>query len=273
MLSHNQTKLLTALQVKKYRQKYRKFVVEGDKMVAELLAQQRVGVSALFATAAWIEQNAPLLSAFLEKTTLVSEAELKKISTLSTPNAVLAVAEIPPDFESLPESVTGQTSSRGLGIKLQTSNFKLQTSNCFYLDGLQDPGNVGTILRTADWFGMPAVFCSPDCADVYSPKVVQASMGAVLRIHTAELPLAALLAAAPDTPVMGAVLGGQNVFEMELPKHGLIVIGNEGRGISPESERLLTHRLTIPRHPQGRAESLNAAVAAGILAARICRGG
>ena len=258
MLSHNQTKLLTALQVKKYRQKYRKFVVEGDKMVAELLAQQRVGVSALFATAAWMEQNAPSLLAFLEKTTLVSEAELKKISTLSTPNAVLAVAEMPPDFEPLPEA---------------TSNFKLQTSNCFYLDGLQDPGNVGTILRTADWFGMPAVFCSPDCADVYSPKVVQASMGAVLRIHTAELPLAALLAAAPGTLVMGAVLGGQNVFEMELPKHGLIVIGNEGRGISPESERLLTHRLTIPRHPQGRAESLNAAVAAGILAARVCRGG
>lgn len=266
MLSHNQTKLLTALQVKKYRQKYRKFVVEGDKMVAELLAQQRVGVSALFATAAWMAQNAPALSAFLEKTTLVTEAELKKISTLSTPNAVLAVAEMPPDFDP---------SSADLSAEIfQSSTLHPPPSTihrpCFYLDGLQDPGNVGTILRTADWFGMPAVFCSPDCADVFSPKVVQASMGAVLRVRTAELPLAALLAALPGIAVMGAVLGGQNVFEVALPTHGLLVIGNEGRGLSPETERLLTHRLTIPRHPEGRAESLNAAVAAGILAARVC---
>lgn len=250
MLSHNQTKLLTALQVKKYRQKYRKFVVEGEKMVAELLAQQRVGVSALFATTVWMEQNAPVLSAFLEKTTLVTEAELKKISTLSTPNSVLAVAEMPAD---------------------STSVLNPQFSIAFYLDGLQDPGNIGTILRTADWFGMPAVFCSPDCADVFSPKVVQASMGAVLRIPTAELPLADLLAALPPgIPVMGAVLGGQNVFEGKWPAHGLLVIGNEGRGLSPDTARLLTHRLSIPRHPEGRAESLNAAVAAGILAARAC---
>jgi len=256
MLSHNQTKLLTALQVKKYRQKYRKFIVEGEKMVAELLAQQRVGVSALFATAAWMEQNAPILSAFLEKTTLVTETELKKISTLSTPNSVLAIAEMPADPASI--------------LNSQFSILHSPFSIAFYLDGLQDPGNVGTILRTADWFGMPAMFCSPDCADVFSPKVVQASMGAVLRVPTAELPLADLLAALPpDTPVMGAVLGGQNVFEVKLPAHGLLVIGNEGRGLSPETERLLTHRLTIPRHPQGRAESLNAAVAAGILAARV----
>lgn len=256
MLSQNQTKLLTALQVKKYRQKYRKFVVEGEKMVAELLQQQRYHVSALFATAAWTEQNASMLSAFLEKTTLVTEAELKKISSLTTPNAVLAVAEMPDDL--------------GLSI---ISSFKLQTPSTplsFFLDGLQDPGNVGTILRTADWFGMPTVFCSPDCADVFSPKVVQASMGAVLRIHTAELPLAELVHTLPSgTPVLGAVLGGQSVFEGKLPTHGLLVIGNEGRGISPDTERLLTHRLTIPRHPQGKAESLNAAVAAGILAAQL----
>ena len=258
MLSHNQAKLLTALQVKKYRQKYRKFVVEGEKMVAELLAQQHIGVSALFATAAWMEQNALVVSAFLDKTTLVSEAELKKISTLSTPNAVLAVVEMPHSFEpSDPESE---------GVPYPTL---LRSAACFYLDGLQDPGNVGTILRTADWFGLPAVFCSPDCADVFSPKVVQASMGAVLRIRTAEIPLAVLMATTPGIPVMGAVLGGQNVFEMSLPAHGLLVIGNEGRGISPEVEALLTHRLTIPRHPQGKAESLNAAVAAGILAARV----
>lgn len=256
MLSQNQTKLLTALQVKKYRQKYRKFVVEGDKMVAELLEQQHIRVSSLFATAAWIEQNASAQPTFLEKTTLVTEAELKKISSLTTPNAVLAVAEMPEDLDLATASI----------LNLQTPTPPLS----FFLDGLQDPGNVGTILRTADWFGMSTVFCSPDCADVFSPKVVQASMGAVLRIRTAELPLAELVHALPSgTPVLGAVLGGQNVFEEKLPMHGLLVIGNEGRGISSETERLLTHRLTIPRHPQGKAESLNAAVAAGILVAQL----
>jgi len=245
MLSHNQIKLLTALQVKKYRQKYRKFVVEGDKMVAELLGQSRIAVSAVFATERWADENADILSGFSEKTTFVTDAELKKISSLTTPNAVLAVAEMPADIES---------------VEILHSNL------CFYLDGLQDPGNVGTILRIADWFGLPAVFCSPDCADAFSPKVVQASMGAIFRIRTAELPLIELLRAAPGTAVLGAVLGGDNVFEANTPRTGLLVIGNEGRGISPETEALLTHRLTIPRHPRGGAESLNAAVAAGILA-------
>ena len=251
MLSHNQAKLLTALQVKKYRQKYRKFVVEGEKMVGELLTQQRVGVSAIFATDAWIGENTHRLDLFSEKTTLVTEAELKKISSLTTPNQVLAVAEMPP---TAPD--------RQL----------LQAKLCFYLDGLQDPGNVGTILRTADWFGLPVLFCSPDCADVFSPKVVQASMGAALRIATEEVLLEMLLATAPPgIPVMGAVLSGDNVFEASPPTHGLLVIGNEGRGISPATEALLTHRLSIPRAPEGRAESLNAAVAAGILAAQLTR--
>lgn len=245
MLSHNQTKLLTALQVKKYRQKYRKFVVEGDKMVTELLAQSRIQVSALFATERWAEENTVALSRFSSKTTLITEIELKKVSSLTTPNAVLAIAEMPEETESID---------------------LLHTDLCFYLDGLQDPGNVGTILRIADWFGLPAVFCSPDCADVFSPKVVQASMGAIFRIRSAELPLIELLRAAPGTSVMGAVLGGDNVFQANLPGAGLLVIGNEGRGISAEVEALLTHRLTIPRHPRGGAESLNAAVAAGILA-------
>ena len=245
MLSHNQTKLLTALQVKKYRQKYRKFVVEGDKMVTELLGQSRIAVSAVFATERWVNENAAVLSRLNEKITLVTEAELKKVSSLSTPNAVLAIAEIPEN--TVPVDL-------------------LHEHLCFYLDGLQDPGNVGTILRIADWFGLPAVFCSPDCADVFSPKVVQASMGAIFRIRSVEEPLIELLRAAPGTSVMGAVLGGDNVFEANLPSAGLLVIGNEGRGISPEVEALLTHRLTIPRHPRGGAESLNAAVAAGILA-------
>ena len=246
MLSHNQNKLLGALQVKKYRQKYQKFTVEGEKMAAELLAQQRIGVSAIFGLERWAGENAALLGPFLGKFTPVSEAELKKISALSTPNQVLVVAELPNE-PFRPEII--------------------RQAPCFYLDGIQDPGNFGTILRVADWFGIPAVICSSDTVDAFGPKVVQASMGAFLRIKIWEMPLAEVLEQAPGVPVAGAVLGGNNVFGTPLPDHGLVVIGNEGRGIGPETEQRLTHRLTIPRHPDGGAESLNAAVAAGILAA------
>jgi TrmH family RNA methyltransferase len=248
LLSHNQTKLLTALRVKKYRQKYRKFTVEGEKMAAELLAQRRVAVSAVFGLERWAAENAALIEPFLEKFNPVSESELKKISSLTTPNKVLVVAEMPNESFS-PEI--------------------LQTDFCFYLDGIQDPGNLGTILRTADWFGIPAVFCSPDSADAFSPKVVQASMGAFLRVKIWEIPFEKILENAPNLPVWGAVLEGKNIFEAKLPPNGLLVVGNEGRGVSPEVERRLTHRLSIPRHPNGGAESLNAAVAAGIFAAAL----
>lgn len=248
MLSHSQLKHIRSLGVKKYRQQHGQFLVEGDKMVAELLSQTRIGLVSIFALEKWIKANSKLLHPFSEKVTAVTEAELDKISTLSTPNQVLAVASIP----------------------LETCDLKLATTDiCFYLDGIQDPGNMGSILRVADWFGLPAVFCSPDCVDVFSPKVVQASMGATFRVHSWEIELAELMVATPQIPVIGAVLNGENVFEASLPKTGLLVIGNEGRGISLKSEQALTRRIGIPRHPAGGAESLNAAVAAGILAAAI----
>ncbi len=247
MLSHNQSKLLASLGVKKYRQQHQKFVVEGEKMVAELLAQARVGVSAIFGLERWAEANAALIKPFLEKFNPVTDAELRKISSLTTPNSVLAVAEIP-----------------GEPVDMELPKQDL----CIYLDDLQDPGNLGTILRIADWFGLPAVYCSPDTVDVYNSKVVQASMGAVLRVKTWELPLEAMLRSKAGFPVLGAVLGGQNVFEMELPPNGLLVIGNESRGISNATADRLSHRLSIPRHPAGGAESLNAGVAAGILVAQ-----
>lgn len=250
MLSHNQTKLLTALQVKKYRQKYRKFTVEGEKMAAELLTQQHMAVSAVFGLERWADENATLLHPFADKFSPVGEAELKKVSTLTTPNRVLVVAELPNE---------------------PFSTEIIRTDLCFYLDGIQDPGNLGTILRVADWFGFPAVICSPDTADAFSPKVVQASMGAFLRVKIWEMPIETVLEQAPGVSVSGAVLGGDDIFQTTLPSNGLVVIGNEGRGISPAVERLLTHRLTIPRHPAGGAESLNAAVAAGIFAAAFRR--
>jgi len=246
MLSHNQTKLLSSLSVKKYRQQHQKFVVEGEKMVGELLGQSRIAVSAIFGLERWAEENATLLQPFLEKFNAVTEAELQKISSLTTPNAVLAIAAIP---------------DTPVNIELPKQDL------CFYLDGIQDPGNLGTMLRIADWFGLPAVYCSTDTVDVYNSKVVQASMGAMFRVKSWEISLEVLLENQADLPISGAVLGGENVFEISLPSHGLLVIGSEGRGISLETERSLTHRLTIPRHPAGGAESLNAGVAAGILVA------
>ncbi len=252
MLSQNQQKFIHALQVKKYRQKYRNFIVEGEKMVAELLQQQRFAVVSVWGLERWAADHAATLQPFLQNFNPVTEIELRKISALSTPNSVLAVAQWPDEW---PESSL------------------LQSDICFYLDGIQDPGNLGAILRIADWFGLPAVFCSPDCVDVFSPKVVQATMGAIFRVTTREITLPELLAPlSPAPPVMGAVLGGSDIFKTALPANGLLVIGNEGRGISPAVEQLLSQRLTIPRHPAGGAESLNAAVAAGIMAALLRNG-
>ncbi|MCC7244431.1 MAG: RNA methyltransferase [Saprospiraceae bacterium] len=245
MLSQNQAKWLNALAVKKYRQKYRNFIVEGDKMVVELLQCPRFGIVAVFGLERWAEAHAALLQPFFEKFNPVTEAELRKVSTLTTPNAVLAVAELPVEEPEFPL-------------------WNAQTP-AIYLDGLQDPGNAGTILRTADWFGMHTVFCSPDSVDLFSPKVVQATMGAIFRVKTQEIELPELLARHSGLPVLGAVLEGDSIKGFTWPDNGLLVIGNEGRGIRPEHLPLLTHRISIPKHPNGGAESLNAAIATGIL--------
>jgi TrmH family RNA methyltransferase len=244
MLSNSQAKFIASLRVKKYRQKYRNFLVEGDKMVSELLAQTQLGIVGIFALERWALANTGKTAPFFDKLNLVTETELAKISALSTPNQVLAIAEMPDaDHET---------------------HWPAQTL-CLYLDGIQDPGNMGSILRVADWFGMPAVYCSPETVDAYSPKVVQGSMGASLRVRTWEMPLETLTEHNPGLPVIGAVMDGENVFNVAPPGHGILIIGNEGKGISPRHERALTQRISIPRHPAGRAESLNAAVAAGIL--------
>ncbi|TNE61210.1 MAG: RNA methyltransferase [Bacteroidetes bacterium] len=242
MLSASQLKFLTALQVKKYRQKYLKFTVEGSKMVAELLQQDRVPVDAIYGVERWAAENTDLLKPHYQKFNLITEKELSRISAQTTPNAVMAVAGMPviaPDFK--PEGTV------------------------FYLDGIRDPGNLGTIIRIADWFGMPAVYCSADCVDHFSPKVVQSSMGSVLRVPLLERSLEE--AAQAYTAVFGAVMDGTSIYESVIPEAAMLVIGNESSGIRSEAERFLTHRITIPRSADSQAESLNASVAAGILAA------
>lgn len=212
-------------------------------MVAELLTQTRVQTVALYALEHWADEHAALLEPYRQIFQPVSEPDLKKISALTSPQQVLAVAEIP----------TATPSPWGHGA--------------FFLDGIRDPGNLGTILRVADWFGFSAVFCSPDCADAFSPKVVQASMGAIFRMPVFEMELDEVLAIAPECAVLGAVLDGENVFGAQYAGSNLLVVGGEGSGMRRETEHRLTKRLTIPRAPGSEAESLNAAVAAGILAA------
>lgn len=247
-LSKNEIKFVQSLRLKKYRQKYDNFSVEGEKIAEEVLRQRRFQPERIYAVSEWLEKSEALIAQLNPLPALheLSEAELGKISSLSTPNRVLLVLR--PPQTPLP-----------LTLK--------KDEPALYLDDLQDPGNLGAVLRIADWFGIPKVFCSPGSVDVYNSKVVQASMGAFLRVRSEEVALDDLIAANPGSPVMGAVLEGDNVFEAVLPRHGIMIIGNESKGISEAARQRLTHRIAIPRHQDGGAESLNAAVATGILAA------
>ena len=205
----------------------------------------------VFANGLFFEKNERILAKIGEKAVQATDAELKKISGLTTPHQALAVCEMP---EDPPEFFTKN----------------LETGWHFYLDGLQDPGNLGTIWRLADWFGVPNLLCSPTTVDAWNPKTIQSSMGAVLRVGAAETGLEDVLKNAPSGfQILGATMDGRDIFleKAKLAKGGLLVIGNEGRGISPEILEKLTARVSIPRDPAGGAESLNAGVAAGILMA------
>lgn len=251
MISINQQKYITSLHLKKFRQKYRNFLVEGEKMVKELLTQQRIAVVTIYGTERWAAQNAALIQPFYDKFNTTTEVELKKIGTLTTPNQVLAVAMIP---------------EQAILSSIDPNELTL------YLDGIQDPGNMGTILRIADWFGIRHVCCSDDTVDAFSPKVVQSGMGACFRVGILEgIILSDIIKIHPDTSVIGAVMNGQNIFSAALSGSGILVIGNEGKGIRPENESLLTHKITIPSGAENGAESLNAGVATGILVAELLR--
>lgn len=195
-------------------------------------------------------KNVQLPKAVLDKINIITEAELRQISQLTTPQEVLATAIIP--HTSLPQS---------LGI----------TEFMLYLDGIRDPGNMGTIIRTADWFGIKTVVCSPDSVEVWSHKVVQATMGAIYRVQIVESDLAQLAKQYAGIPVLGAYLEGSNLFETPLPPQGILVIGNEGVGIHPDNQSYITQKIHIPRHPDSACESLNAGIATGILLAETLR--
>ena len=251
MISKNQIKLIRSLELKKNRRRENLFVAEGPKVVGDLLQAGYVPHS-IFSTT--VRPDAQL----------ITDEELRRISFLQHPQEVLALFQIPQssDFLHQPSSITHQPSS----ITHQPPSLALA------LDGVQDPGNVGTIIRIADWFGIDTIYCSPDTADVYNPKVVQATMGSIAHVHIIYCDLLELFAHC-QCPVYGTLLDGKNIYEQPLSAAGIIVMGNEGNGISEAVRQHVTHRLLIPNYHTGdhTAESLNVAIATAITCAEFKR--
>ncbi len=237
MISKNQMKLIRSLEMKKNRKSEQLFVAEGPKVVGDLL-QAGFRPHSIFSTTSWPDSQQ------------ITEDELRRISFLQHPQEVLAVFHMPETPGGLP----------------------LPSSLALALDGVQDPGNVGTIIRIADWFGIDTVYCSADTADVYNPKVVQATMGSIAHVHIIYCDLLELFRQV-SCPVYGTLLDGKNIYEQELSANGIIVMGNEGNGISPAVRECITHRLLIPNYHAGvhTAESLNVAIATAITCAEFKR--
>ena len=240
MISKNKIKYIRSLELKKNRNKEGKFVAEGHKVVDDLLVLQPADL--IVATGEWLKGKLfPAQTEVIE----VTEEELKKVSFLQHPQQVLAVFK--------------QATSGDYSINTNELNLAL--------DGVQDPGNLGTIIRIADWFGITHIYCSQDTADVYNPKVVQATMGSIARVKVEYGNLLGLVESLPDdVPVYGTLLDGDNIYQQTLENRGLIVMGNEGKGISPALAKKVNHKLLIPNFPEGRAtaDSLNVAIATAI---------
>lgn len=224
-------KLIKQLQQKKYRKKYELFVVEGRKSVQEFI-NSSYKIKYFFVTE-------DLISEF-PSADLISEKEMKTISNVVTPPNVLAVFEQP---------------------KLDIPN-ELKHIN-IALDNIQDPGNLGTIIRLADWFGVEHIFCNENTVDLYNPKVVQASMGSISRVKVHYVDLENFIQKT-DIPIIGTFMNGDNIYQTKFPENALLIMGNEANGISPEIEKLCTQKITIPQNGQG-TESLNVAIASAII--------
>jgi len=231
-LSKNHLKLITSLSQKKYRHKYKLFVVEGVKVVQEFL-NSSYELEILFST----ESSFSYLDSFIE----VSEQELKKISSLKTPNKVVALFKIP---------VEKNSNSSGLIVAL---------------DAINDPGNLGTIIRLCDWFGVDQLLCSKETVDCYNTKVVQSSMGSLTRVAISYIDLKEYLTSV-SIPVFIADMDGDNVYEMKPPTSAVLVMGNEANGISNSIKQIVSTKITIPRYGNSQlTESLNVATATAIL--------
>jgi TrmH family RNA methyltransferase len=245
MLSKSQISFLKSLQQKKVRKTHGLFLVEGYKSVREFIHSD-YQVDTIYYT----EAAAPKLLNLSQNIKLqqVASNDLDRISNLTTPQDVFATVKMP----------------SGLTFK----PVDLSNKYTLVLDGIQDPGNLGTIIRTADWFGIQHLICSEDTADAYNPKVVQATMGSLCRVKINYLPLEDFLKSS-RLPLYAALLNGENIYKTNFGSEGIIILGNEGQGIRPQIQQIVEHAVTIPRI--GKAESLNVATATAIFCSEICR--
>ena len=230
-------KYIQSLSHKKHRDSDKVFIAEGPKIINELLSEPAFEAVQLFAVRSWIDSYT---GNHLHSITEVDEQQLERISFLSTPNQVLGIFRMPDPAEFDP----------GNKISILLSN-------------IQDPGNMGTIIRCADWFGIEQIVCSIDCVDAFNPKVVQATMGSIARVKVIYQPLEEIIRKHPTVQVLAATLNGKNVKEMQQVKEAMLLIGNESRGIPDELLQLPHEKITIAK--KGQAESLNAALATAII--------
>lgn len=250
-LSKNKASYIRSLSLKKHRDEDRVFVAEGSKTVAELLPHFEIVL--VVATKEWLLENENRLSCSEEMVFEASEEDLRRVSFQQHPQQVLAVLK-----------------QREASLNIE----KIQDELTIALDGVRDPGNLGTIIRLADWFGIGTIVCSQDSVDVFNPKVVQATMGSIARVNVVYGNLMELIEALPQGfPIYGTLLDGDNIYAQKLTRHGLIVMGNEGVGISEEVRTKVNRRLFIPNfsHNSTTAESLNVAVATAIVCSEFRR--
>lgn len=244
MISKINIKLIKSLSDIKNRRKTGLFITEGEKIVEELLRSE-LSVKQIFATTEWLDKNKAHKSICTE----VTRSELERLSQQKTPNQVIAIAGLP-EFQ------------------YDIQEFKDQL--CLVLDNIQDPGNLGTIIRVCNWYGVRHVICSPETVDAFNPKVVQASMGAIFRTKIYYTDLVEFLGKYKKTlsyPITGAFIEGESIYKTELKPVGLIVLGNESKGISTNISAIVDKKITIPPYPSGEKnmESLNVAVAGAII--------
>lgn len=246
-LSKNKISYITSLKDKKFRNQHKTFVAEGSKLIFDLIRNTKCQ---LLVISEDVKDNMPEADA--EEIIVATRTEIKKASHLATPPDAIAVFyQTEHDFSKIDYS---------------------QKLNLI-LDGIQDPGNMGTIIRIADWFGIENIFCSHDTVDVYNTKTVQATMGALSRVNVHYTDMANLIAQHPHTPIYGTFLDGENIYQEPLSSSGFIIMGNEGKGIRPEIEKLITHRLFIPNFSTNSttSESLNVAVATAVVCSEFRR--
>lgn len=248
MLSKNNIQYLKSLQLKKFREKSGEFVVEGPKLVVELLKSD-FAVKSVYATIDWIKQNIDVANNLIDITE-VSQSELERISGFKTPNLVLALAKTKVHIMSLDD---------------------IQSDFSLVLDGISDPGNLGTIIRTADWYGIRNIIVSEDTVEYLNPKVVQASMGSIFRVAIYYTNVAGLIKSLkPDFPVYGTFMDGKNIYNENFTEAGMLILGSESHGIRENIEKLVKARLHIPSL-YSKAESLNVSIAGAICCSEIKR--